>query len=89
MVLGTEHHVFGRQVGGALSRLGDELSDTTMQLLSANGIECSITSPTVFQGMNIEFSSPSPALAVPIRMAAGQVDIIVAVDGERLAHKRI
>ena len=80
VVTGTETHSFGRVMGSGLVRLGDMLADQTGRILKERGLHCEISSPTVFQGMNVEFSVTAPALAIPINTSAGRIDVNVAVN---------
>lgn len=76
---GREARVFGRVTGSGLSQLSSLLIEKTAEMLIQQGEQCEISNPTIFQGMNVEFSVNAPALAVPIDTDAGQVDINVAV----------
>jgi len=58
------------------------LASQTDNLLSNRGLDCHISRPTVFQGMNVEFSSSAPALAVPIDTVVGRIDVNVAVGND-------
>jgi CheY-specific phosphatase CheX len=83
LLIGAEAHGFGRLTGSGLARLGDMLAHETNRSLADLGLDCHVGSPTVFQGMNVEFSAAAPALAVSIETSAGQVDVNVAVkDGQ-------
>ena len=75
----AEIHGFGRLAGSGLAQLGDMLAMRSSQTLSEQGLGCEISSPTVFQGLNVEFSAIAPALSVPIDTDAGRIDINVAV----------
>lgn len=80
LISGIEPNVFGRHMGGVLAELGNQLVERSRELLVEKGFACRIGRPTVFQGMNVEFSSMTPALIVPIETSIGQVDVSVAVD---------
>ncbi len=80
LLTGMEAHGFGRLTGTGLVRLGDMIALETGNLLGTSGISCEIGRPTVFRGLNVEFSSASPALAVRVDTDAGQVDINLAVN---------
>jgi len=82
-ILGVQAHVFGRQMGSALVKLGNDLIEYSSRLLAERGLDCRVSSPTVFQGMNVEFSSLTPALVVPIDTNVGRVEISVAVDDDQ------
>lgn len=75
----TEVRGFGRLTGDGLAQLGEMLTKRTEQLLGEQGLKCGISGPTVFQGLNVEFSAIAPALAISISTDAGQVDVSVAV----------
>jgi len=79
LLTGAEAHGFGRLTGSGLVQLGDLLARETGCLLSRTGLNCEISGPTVFQGLNVEFSAAAPALAVSVNTDAGQVDINLAV----------
>lgn len=79
LLVGAEPYGFGRLLGSGLSQLGDMLARETGSILNNRGLDCNISGPTVFQGLNVEFSSATPALAVPLDTAAGRIDINVAV----------
>lgn len=79
LMTGTDIHSFSRLTGSGLVQLGDMIAHETGSLLDTNGIGCEISRPTVFRGMNIEFSAVAPALAVSVDTDAGQVDINLAV----------
>jgi len=75
----VEIHGFGRLAGSGLAQLGDMLAARSSQILSEQGLGCEISGPTVFQGLNVEFSAIAPALSVPIDTDAGRIDVNVAV----------
>ncbi len=70
---------FDRVVGMGLGQLGVMFADATGRVLAQHGYSCRISGPTVFQGLNVEFSAEAPALCTPIETAAGAVDVNVAV----------
>ncbi|MEN6521599.1 MAG: hypothetical protein ABFD46_10690 [Armatimonadota bacterium] len=78
-VMGAETRGFGRTAGFGLNQLGAMLAEQTDRVLSEQGIDCEISSPIVFQGMNVEFAVPEPALSVPIDTEAGELKVSVAV----------
>jgi len=79
LLVGAETYGFGRLTGSGLIQLGNMLVQQTGRFLIERGIKCDVSSPTVFQGLNVEFSVTAPALAVSVDTEAGQVDINVAV----------
>ncbi len=79
MLTGARDHGFSRLTGSGLVKLGSMLAQETGCLLGRNGMHCEISRPTVFRGLNIEFSAVAPALAVSVDTDAGQVDINLAV----------
>lgn len=80
LVTGTEAHTFGRRMGKGLAEFGSILAEHTCRLLAERGLNCEFSRPTVFQGLNVEFSATTPALAVPIDTEVGRVEVSVAVD---------
>lgn len=83
LITGVEAHTFGRRMGKGLAELGSVLTEQTKKLLAERGLDCAFSSPTIFQGLNVEFSAAAPALAVPIDTDIGRVEVSVAVnDGE-------
>ena len=78
-LVGAEVHGFGRLAGAGLIELGEKLVRHTGRLLAKRGMSCEISGPTVFQGLNVEFSVLSPALTMQISTAAGPVNVSVAV----------
>jgi chemotaxis protein CheX len=79
IITGGRVRGFGRLAGSGLARLGNMLAEETGKLLNEVGFDCDVSGPTVFHGMNVEFASVSPALAVTIDTELGQVDVNVAV----------
>lgn len=81
-LVNAEIHGFGRLAGTGLAQLGNMLAEKSSWLLSEQGLGCLISSPTVFQGLNVEFSAIAPALSVPIDTDAGRIDVNVAVKND-------
>lgn len=79
MLTGSAVHGFSRLTGSGLVQLGSMLARETGHLLGRSGMHCEISRPTVFRGLNVEFSADAPALAVSVDTDAGQVDINLAV----------
>lgn len=79
LLTGAEAHGFSRLTGSGLVQLGSMIAQETGCLLGRNGIDCEISRPTVFRGLNIEFSAVAPALGISVDTEAGQVDINLAV----------
>ncbi len=78
-VTGRECRDFGKTTGSGLAQLGAMLAEDVCRLLEARGYPCSVSSPMVLQGLNIEFSTAVPALSVPLDTDAGEVSVNVAV----------
>ena len=88
LLVGEGIHGFGRMTGKGLAALGGMLVEATEELLGRDGMICEMGRPTVFQGLNVEFSTADPALAVSVDTEAGQVDINLAVrDGRQYQSK--
>jgi len=80
---GIDTQLFGREMGKVLARLGNALVAKTENLLATQGLECEISRPVVFQGLNVEFSGIAPALIVPIETSIGSISVTVAVDDDQ------
>ncbi len=63
----------------AISELGNMITGNATRLLYDAGFESDITPPTVLRGSNIEISTKSPTLVVPINTKFGQIEINVAI----------
>lgn len=79
LMTGTEARSFGKLMGNGLSELGRKLARTSADLLQSRGHNCQVSSPIVFQGLNVEFTAAEPALSIPIETEAGLVEVSVAV----------
>jgi len=79
MITGAKAHGFGRVMGSALARLGEMLARETGLALFRQGLDCVVSSPIIFQGLNVEFTVVEPALSVPIETSAGRLLVSVAV----------
>ena len=83
-ILGSEVRGFGRTAGEGLAMLGEMLVRETRETLDREGLSCEMGYPTVFQGLNVEFSMADPALTLSVETGNGQVDISLAVrDGRQ------
>jgi chemotaxis protein CheX len=82
-VTGSEARAFGRSMGQGLGQLGVMLARETTKILTERGLRCEISSPLVFQGLNVEFTVEEPALSVALATEAGQLSVNVAVSDDR------
>lgn len=63
----------------AISELGNMITGFATTLLSQNGYNVDITPPSVIRGANVEVSTKTPALVVPVSTQFGMVEINVAL----------
>jgi chemotaxis protein CheX len=63
----------------AVSDLGNMITGNASTLLSQKGLDVDITPPSVIRGLNIEISTRTAALVVPITTTAGAIEINVAL----------
>lgn len=78
-MIGTEVSQLDDMAWSALSELGNMITGNAATLLSKNGYELDITPPSVIKGMDVEVSTKTPALAVPLNTPFGRVEINVAL----------
>jgi chemotaxis protein CheX len=69
----------------ALSELGNMITGNAVTLLSNNGYEADISPPSVIRGKDVEVSTRTPAIVVPITTPYGLVEINVALEENALA----
>ncbi len=74
---------FDELASSAIAELGNMVSGHAATLLSNAGYECQITPPTLIRGANIEISTSTPALVVPLHTDFGKIEINVAVRENR------
>jgi len=70
---------FDEMAGSAIAELGNIVSGNAATLLSEAGYECEITPPTLIRGSDVEVSTSTPALVVPLYTDFGKVEINVAL----------
>lgn len=63
----------------AISELGNMITGSATTLLSEHGFRVDITPPSVIKGTNVEVSTKTPALVVPVQTQFGAVEINVAL----------
>lgn len=83
IITGTQANSYGKVVGSGLGSLGELLAGRTGLELKEQGHKCTVASPVVFQGLNVEFMVSEPALAVPIETEAGEIYVSVAVSNDK------
>lgn len=64
----------------AIAELGNMISGHATTLLSEAGYECQITPPTLVRGADVEISTATPALVVPLYTDFGKMEINVALE---------
>lgn len=70
---------FDELATSAIAELGNMITGNAIMHLSERGFNCVITPPSVIRGMNIEISTPVPALVVPLITQFGKVEINIAL----------
>jgi chemotaxis protein CheX len=78
-MMGEEEVQMDDMAWSAISELGNMITGNATRLLYDAGFESDITPPTVLRGTNIEISTKSPALVVPVSTKYGWVEINVAI----------
>lgn len=78
-MMGEEGAQMDDMAWSAISELGNMITGNATRLLYEAGFESDITPPTVLRGTNIEISTKSPALVVPITTKFGPIEINVAI----------
>lgn len=63
----------------AISELGNMITGYATTMLSQNGYTVDITPPSVIRGTNVEVSTKTPALVVPVSTQFGMVEVNVAL----------
>jgi chemotaxis protein CheX len=63
----------------ALSELGNMITGNAITMLSRNGYDVDITPPSVIRGANVEMSTKTPALVVPVCTQYGTIEVNVAL----------
>lgn len=75
----TEVQTMDDMALSAVSELGNMITGNASTLLSQKGFDVDITPPSVIRGLNVEVSTRTAALVVPISTVAGRVEINVAL----------
>ncbi|MGC8832574.1 MAG: chemotaxis protein CheX [Armatimonadota bacterium] len=70
---------FDELATSAIAELGNMITGNAIMYLSEKGFNCVITPPSVIRGMNVEISTPVPALVVPLITQFGKVEINIAL----------
>jgi chemotaxis protein CheX len=79
---------FDEMASSAIGELGNMISGNAATLLSEAGYECKITPPTVVRGTDVEISTSTPALVVPLHTDFGRMEINVALTESQGASAR-
>ncbi|MGQ9455682.1 MAG: chemotaxis protein CheX [Armatimonadota bacterium] len=86
----TATHIAGVMIGAsvseldematsAIAELGNMITGHATTLLSDSGFETDITPPSVVRGANVEVSTRTPALVIPVVTQYGDIEINVAL----------
>jgi len=70
---------FDELASSAVAELGNMISGHAATLLSQAGVETMITPPALIRGANVEISTATPALVVPLYTDFGKIEINVAL----------
>ena len=70
---------FDELASSAIAELGNMISGNATTLLSEAGYESQITPPTLVRGADVEISTRTPALVVPLYTDLGKMEINVAL----------
>ncbi len=76
----TPPMTFDELASSAVAELGNMISGNAAGLLARAGYQCEITPPTLVRGANIEVSTTTPALVVPLYTDLGKIEINVALE---------
>ena len=71
---------FDEMASSAIAELGNMISGNATTRLSEAGYECQITPPTLVRGTEVEVSTSTPALVVPLYTDFGKIEINVALE---------
>lgn len=63
----------------AVSELGNMITGSAATMLSQTGFDVDITPPSVVRGVEVEVTTRTPALVVPVNTQFGRVEINVAI----------
>lgn len=70
----------------AIAELGNMITGHATTLLSENGFKTDITPPSVVRGTNVEVSTRTPALVIPVTTQYGNIEINVALAENALSQ---
>jgi chemotaxis protein CheX len=83
-MIGAEVPALDDMALSALSELGNMITGNAATILSQSGYDLNITTPSLIRGIDVEVSTRSPALVVPLSTPFGRVEINVALQEEAL-----
>jgi chemotaxis protein CheX len=78
-MIGTPVEQLDEMALSALAELGNMVTGNAITLLSQNGYTVDITPPSIVRGLEVEVSTKTPALVVPVMTEFGKIDINVAL----------
>jgi len=84
----SELTVLDEMAWSALSELGNMITGNAITLLANNGYDVNISPPSVIRGRNIEISTKTPAIVVPMMTQQGLVEINVALEENDMAQAK-
>lgn len=85
LMLGQPVVTFDQLAASAIAELGNMISGNSITLLSAKGLICDITPPTIIRGANVKISTINiPTLVIPLTLAeVGAIEINVSLQDRR------
>lgn len=75
VMIGTPLASMDELAWSAISELSNSIADRAKQLLNDHGYECTISTPNIIKGWNVEITVAVPALVVPMVTICGGLEI--------------
>ncbi len=79
-MIGSEVSALDDMAWSALSELGNMITGNAITLLSQNGYVADITPPSIIKGVEVEVSTKSPAIVVPLSTPFGRIEVNIALE---------
>lgn len=83
-MIGSEVQEMDEMAVSAVSELGNMITGSATTLLSQKGLDVDITPPSIIRGMDVDISTKTPAIVVPIMTSVGRIEINVALAENQL-----
>ncbi|MCL5104559.1 MAG: chemotaxis protein CheX [Armatimonadetes bacterium] len=78
-MMGSPVAELDEMASSAICELGNMITGSATTMLSQNGFQVDITPPSVIRGANVEVSTRTAALVVPVQTEHGAIEINVAL----------